>query len=192
MLIKRSSVRIAPPKAPLPVADLHREEAPLEIVRDSKETLAVSIECRLLDWVSIRIPPASLLSSPPWSKWLSKTQATCSSVEVVSTSEESSLWDVTLTGAFPRSPLELACKVEFIQLCVSFIPCQICLLGLRAYMLVWCCWLCLAWIYVSMCLFSRYMVRSLSSRAYMLGSMFFHVYMLGFYLPTYIFPCLYV
>jgi len=34
--------------------------------------------------------------------------------------------------------------------------------------------LCLACIYVSMCLFPCYMVGSLSSHAYMLGFMFFH------------------
>ena len=41
-----------------------------------------------------------------------------------------------------------------------------------------------------MCLFPCYMVRSLSSHAYMLGSMFLHVYVLGFYMPTCLFPCL--
>ena len=62
----------------------------------------------------------------------------------------------------------------------------------NAHMLVWCCWLCLAWIYVFMCLFPCYMVRSLSSHAYILGSMFFYVYVLDFYMFTCMFLCLYV
>ena len=66
------------------------------------------------------------------------------------------------------------------------------MLGLRAHMFVWCCWLCLAWIYVFMCLFPCYVFRSLSLHAYMLGFMFFHVYVLGFHMRTCIFPCLYV
>ena len=48
----------------------------------------------------------------------------------------------------------------------------------------------IAWIYVSMCLFLCYMVRSLSSHACMLGSMFLHVYVLGFYMFTFMFLCL--
>ena len=52
--------------------------------------------------------------------------------------------------------------------------------------------LCLAWIYVSMCLFPCYMVRSESSHAYMLGFIFFHVYVLSFYMFTCMFLCLYV
>ena len=42
------------------------------------------------------------------------------------------------------------------------------------------------------CLFPCYMVRSLSSHAYMLGIMFFHVYVLSFYMFTCIFLCLHV
>ena len=42
------------------------------------------------------------------------------------------------------------------------------------------------------CLFPCYMVRSLSSHAYMLGFMFFHVYVLSFYMFTCMFLCLYV
>ena len=47
----------------------------------------------------------------------------------------------------------------------------------------------------SMCfmyLFPCYMVRSLSSHAYMFGFMFFHVYVLSFYMFTCMFLCLYV
>ena len=47
----------------------------------------------------------------------------------------------------------------------------------------------------SMCfmyLFPCYMVRSLSSHAYMLGFTFFHVYVLSFYMFTCMFLCLYV
>ena len=43
-----------------------------------------------------------------------------------------------------------------------------------------------------MSLFPRYMVRLLSSQAYMLGSLFFHVYVLSFYMFTCMFLCLYV
>ena len=43
-----------------------------------------------------------------------------------------------------------------------------------------------------MCLFSCYVVRSLSSHAYMLGFMYFHVYVLSFYMSTCMFLCLYV
>ena len=42
-----------------------------------------------------------------------------------------------------------------------------------------------------MCLFPCYMVRSLSSHAYMLGFMFFRVYVLSFYMFTCVFLCLY-
>ena len=42
-----------------------------------------------------------------------------------------------------------------------------------------------------MCLFPCYMVRSLSSHAYMLGSMFYHVYVLSFYMFMRMIPCLY-
>ena len=51
---------------------------------------------------------------------------------------------------------------------------------------------CLAGIYVSMCLFPCYMVRSKSSHAYMLGFMPFHVYVLNFYMFTCMFLCLYI
>ena len=47
----------------------------------------------------------------------------------------------------------------------------------------------------SMCfmyLFPCYMVRSLSSHAYMLGFTFFHVFVLSFYMFTCMFLCLYV
>ena len=64
----------------------------------------------------------------------------------------------------------------FPMLCSSFSS-RI-MLGLHAHILVWRCWLCLAWIYVSVCLFPCYMVRSLSSHAYMLGFVFFHAFML--------------
>ena len=46
--------------------------------------------------------------------------------------------------------------------------------------------------YVFMCLFPCYMVISLSSHAYMLGSTFFLVYVLGFYMFICMFLCLYV
>ena len=42
-----------------------------------------------------------------------------------------------------------------------------------------------------MCLFPCYVVRSLSSHAFMLGFMFFHVYVLSFYMSTCMFLCLY-
>ena len=64
----------------------------------------------------------------------------------------------------------------FPMLCSSF--CSRLMLELYAHMLVRCCWLCLAWIYVSMCLFPCYMVRSLSSHAWMLKFVFFHAFML--------------
>ena len=57
----------------------------------------------------------------------------------------------------------LCYKPCFPMLCSSF--CSRLMLELYAHMLVQCCWLCLAWIYVSMCLFPCYMVRSLSSHA---------------------------
>ena len=41
-----------------------------------------------------------------------------------------------------------------------------------------------------MCLFSCYMVRS--SHAYMLGFIFFHVYVLSFYMSACMLLCLYV
>ena len=75
-------------------------------------------------------------------------------------------------------------------LCSSF--CSMLMLGLHAHMLVWCCWLCLAWIYVFMYVFPCYMVRSWSSHAYMLGFMFFHVYVLGLYMLMCTFLCLLV
>ena len=87
----------------------------------------------------------------------------------------------------------------FTMLCPSF--CFMSMLGLQTHMLARCCWLCLAWIYVFMCAFPCYMVRSLSSHAYMLGFMFFHVYVLGLYMLMcmflwllvliYVFTCLY-
>ena len=43
-----------------------------------------------------------------------------------------------------------------------------------------------------MCLFPCFIVRSLSSHAYMLGFMFFHVYVLSFYIVTCMFLCIYV
>ena len=42
-----------------------------------------------------------------------------------------------------------------------------------------------------MCLFPCYVVRSLSSHAFMLGFMFFHVYVLSFYMSMCMFLCLY-
>ena len=39
MSIRRSLASVTPPEAPLPTADLRREEAPLEAVRDSEEML---------------------------------------------------------------------------------------------------------------------------------------------------------
>ena len=57
MLIRRSSALVTPLEAHLFAAGLHHEEAPLEIVRDSEEILAVSNECCLLDRVSIGILP---------------------------------------------------------------------------------------------------------------------------------------
>ena len=83
----------------------------------------------------------------------------------------------------------LLCSMPcFPILCSSF--CSMLMLGLLAHMHVWCCWLCLAWIYVFTCIFPCYMVRSLSSHAYMLGFMFFHVYVLGLYLLMCMFLCL--
>ena len=78
----------------------------------------------------------------------------------------------------------------FPLLCSSF--CPMLMLGLHAHMLVWCCWLCLAWIYVFMHVSPCYMVRSLSSHAYMLGYVFFHVYVLGLYMLMCMFLCLLV
>ena len=43
-----------------------------------------------------------------------------------------------------------------------------------------------------LCVYFHNMVRSLSSHAYMLGFMFFHVYVLSFYMFTCTFLCLYV
>ena len=43
---------------------------------------------------------------------------------------------------------------------------------------------------MSMCLFQCYMVRSLSSHAYMFGFMFFHVYVLSSYMFTRMSLCL--
>ena len=43
-----------------------------------------------------------------------------------------------------------------------------------------------------MCLYPCYMVRSLSSHAYMLGFMFFYIYVLSFYMFMHTFLCLYV
>ena len=94
MSMRRSLARVAPLKAPLLVTGPCRKEAPLEIVRDSEETLVISTERRLLDWVSIRILSASLLSSPLRLKWLCKTRVDRLPVEIVSSSEESSPWDV--------------------------------------------------------------------------------------------------
>ena len=94
MLIRRSSALVTPLEAHLFAAGLHHEEAPLEIVRDSEEMLAVSIECRLLDRVSIGILPMGLKSFPLQSKWLHKTRAACSQTKMVSLLEESSPWDV--------------------------------------------------------------------------------------------------
>ena len=56
--------------------------------------------------------------------------------------------------------------------------CSRMMVGLHAHMLVGCYWLWLAWVTVSMCLFPCYMIRSLSSHAYMLGFVFFHAFML--------------
>ena len=88
MSMKRSSTRVAPLEGPLPVANLHCEEALLEIVWDSEEMLAVSTKHRLLNWVSIRIPPVGLVSSPLQLKWLCRTQAAYSLAEVVSSLDE--------------------------------------------------------------------------------------------------------
>ena len=74
--------------------------------------------------------------------------------------------------------------------CFSF--CFMLILVLHAHMLVWCCWLCLAWIYVFMYVFPYYMVRSWSSHAYMLGFIFFHVDVLGLYMLMCTFLCLLV
>ena len=56
--------------------------------------------------------------------------------------------------------------------------CSRMMVGLHAHMLVGCYWLWLAWVTVSMCLFPCYMIRSLSSHAYMLGFVFFYAFML--------------
>ena len=64
-LMRRSSVRITLLEAPLPAAGLHHEEAPLKIVQDSEETLAVLTERRLLGRVSMGIPPVGLGHHPP-------------------------------------------------------------------------------------------------------------------------------
>ena len=69
--------------------------------------------------------------------------------------------------------------------------CSMLILGIHAYMLVWCCWLCLAWIYVFMPILSCYRVRSSSSHAYKLRFMFFHLYVLGFTcLHACFYPCI--
>ena len=86
----RSSASVSPPKSPHLVAGLRYEEAPLELVQDSKETLTVSAERYLLDRVSIGIPLVGLVSSPLRLKRLCRTQATRSPAEIVSSTEEES------------------------------------------------------------------------------------------------------
>ena len=68
MSIGRSSTHVTPPEAPFLVANLRHEEALLEIVRYSEETLAVSTKRRLLERVSMGIPLVGLGSSPLQSK----------------------------------------------------------------------------------------------------------------------------
>ena len=87
--------------------------------------------------------------------------------------------------SFLRALCSMPC---FPILCYAF--CSMSTLGLLAHVLVWCCWLCLTWISVFMCIFPCYMVWSLSSHAYMLGFMFFHVYVLGLYMLMCMFLCL--
>ena len=96
MSISRSSAHITLPEAPLPGAGLHHEEALLETIRDSEEMLVISIECHLLDRVSIGIPLVDLGLSPSQSKWLHRTQAACSPAEMVLLSEESSPLELVL------------------------------------------------------------------------------------------------
>ena len=66
--------------------------------------------------------------------------------------------------------------------------CSMLMLGSYAHMLT--CLLRLAYIYVFTCLFPCYVFRSLSSHAYMLGFMFYHDYVLSFYMLTCVLPCL--
>ena len=54
------------------------------------------------------------------------------------------------------------------------------MLGLHVHMFVWCCWLCLAWIYVFMRFFPYFMLRFTSIHAYILGLVLFHAFMLAF------------
>ena len=89
MSMRISSSCTAPLEAPLPLTNLRREVAPLEIVWDSDETLAVSTDHHLLDRVSIGMPLMSLGLSPLQLKRLYKTRATRLLAEAVSSSEES-------------------------------------------------------------------------------------------------------
>ena len=75
--------------------------------------------------------------------------------------------------------LHILCFMPFFPILCSFF-CSMLMLGLHAHMLVWCFWLCLAWIYVFMPIFPCHMVRSLSSHACTLGFVFFHAFTLTF------------
>lgn len=70
------------------MGSMRHEEALLEIMRDSNEELDILTERRLLEWVSKGILPVGLASSPPRSKWLCKTQVSCSPTNVVSSSKK--------------------------------------------------------------------------------------------------------
>ena len=87
MSMRRSSASVTSLEAPLPIASLHCEEAPLETILYSEEALAVLTEHCLLDWVSIGILPVGLGSSPLQSKWLCRTWAALLPAEAVSPSE---------------------------------------------------------------------------------------------------------
>ena len=77
----------------------------------------------------------------------------------------------------------------------SYVLCLFCsrlMLGLHAHLLVWRCWICLAWIYVFVCFSPCFMLRSTSVHAYMLGFMFFHVYVPSFDVFIHVLPCLWL
>ena len=65
------------------------------------------------------------------------------------------------------------------------------MLGLCAHMLDIILWLCFARIYVFVCFSPYFMLRSTSVHTYVLGFMFFHVYVLAF-TCSHMLPCLYV
>ena len=95
----------------------------------------------------------------------------------------------------------LTCSYVQIYMLRVFMPCfsmfyasfsSKLMLGLHVHMFVWCYWLCFARIYVFIRFLPCFMFRSTSVYAYMLGFMFFHVYVLSFYMSTCMCLCLYV